>query len=134
MTKPQEELRRILERSREPGTDPGKICDELTAFAARQGITLDQLAYGDDAAGPEEFRAAFALLSQVLAPYDPRAYFLVNDNYGTRELLVEVVDPQMDWPGAKRAIATAFAANLPAWVVVVRAAGTPDERIGHSYD
>src|SRR5262249_31559077 len=131
-----EQLVRVLGRVDEPNVDVAAVYGEYGAFVQSFGLTLDDVTYDDDAVKIEQFDQAYELLSKTLAPSgkkpfeDEAAYFLVDDNYGTRELLVEVIDGGIDWSGAKAAIARAFAETLPLWVVIVRARGVPDERIG----
>lgn len=131
-----EQLVRILGRVEEPNVDVTAVYAEYAAFVQRFGLTLDDVTYDDDAVKNEEFEQAYELLLKTLAPYgknsfeNDAAYFIVDDNYGTRELLVEVIDGSIDWSSAKAAIATAFADKLPLWSVIVRASGVPGERIG----
>jgi hypothetical protein len=131
-----EQLLKILGRGEEPNADVMAIYDEYAAFVQRFGLTLDDVTYDDDAVKNEEFDQAYELLLKTMAPYgknsyeNDAAYFIVDDNYGTRELLVEVIDASIDWSSAKAAIARTFADKLPLWSVILRAPGVPDERIG----
>ena len=130
-----EELHRIVAPAQAPGADAMAIYDQYAAFVARYGLTLDEVAYDDDAVKADEFDEAYELLVSTLAAFgtnsyqDDGAYFIVDDNYGTRELLVEVTNTNIDWPRAKQAIAAAFGGRLPAWSVIIRAQEN-DEKVG----
>jgi len=97
---------------------------------------VDKIADGRRALQFDEFQRAYDALANVLAPFgEPNAgpapaYHIVDDDLGSRELLVEVLDPGLDWEGAKRAIAMSFSESFPLWSVIVRMPGALDERIG----
>lgn len=118
-------------RSKKRGLGEAEI-----ASASDELRRLDEVAYGDRAVQFDEFQRAYAALLETLAPFAERiqcpepAYYVVDDNVGTRELLVEVLDPAMDWEEAKRSIAISFSERFPLWSVILRMPGAPDERIG----
>jgi hypothetical protein len=130
-----DELRRLTAQI-DTTADPADFYRQCSAFVAGFGLTLDDVAYGRGAVQFEEFQRAYDALDRVLAPFGERnagsapAYHIVDDDFGTRELLVEILDSGMDWEGAKRAIAMSFSESFPLWSVIVRVSGALDERIG----
>ena len=130
-----DELRRLTAQI-DTTADAADVYRQCSAFVAGFGLTMDDIAYGRGAVQFEEFQRAYDALAKVLAPFGEGhagpapAYHVVDDNFGARELLVEVLDLDMDWEGAKRAIAMSFSESFPLWCVIVRVSGALDERIG----
>ena len=128
-----DELRRLLDLA---AADPTAGYEKCATFVQQFGLTMDEVAYGDRAVQFDEFQRAYDALLEALAPFcgqsaDPApAYHVVDDSVGTRELLVEVLDPGMDWEAAKRSIAMSFSERFPLWSVILRMAGALDERVG----
>lgn len=100
--------------------------DELRALTAQWGFTLDELNYDENSPEWEEFDAVLDRLIGVMSLFgengyeDDSDYWIVDDNYSVRDLLIEVSNSELDWNLIQEAIRSKFCSIFPEWSVILR--------------